>query len=84
MISKMNAAGTTGTGGGSSATGLGKEDFRAMIDEVEQILGAFAADNQVAQLRNETLFNSRSNLLEGLGTFLKGQQNTRSTLARNA
>jgi hypothetical protein len=63
---------------------LGKEDFRAMIDEVEQIVGAFAADNQVAQLRNETLFNSRSNLLEGLGTFIKGQQTTRSTLARNA
>jgi hypothetical protein len=63
---------------------LTKEDFRAMIDEVEQILGAFSADNQVAQLRNETLFNSRSNLLEGLGTFLKGQQTTRSTVARNA
>ena len=70
--------------GDDETAGLGKEDFRAMIDEVEQIVGAFAADNQVAQLRNETLFNSRSNLLEGLGTFLKGQQNTRSTLARNA
>jgi hypothetical protein len=70
--------------GGDETAGLGKEDFRAMIDEVEQILGAFSADNQVAQLRNETLFNSRSNLLEGLGTFLKGQQTTRSTVARNA
>jgi hypothetical protein len=69
---------------GGETAGLGKEDFRAMIDEVEQILGAFSADNQVAQLRNETLFNSRSNLLEGLGTFLKGQQTTRSTVARNA
>ena len=86
MISKMDTAGATNPDGTPTnvATGLGKEDFRAMIDEVEQILGAFSADNQVAQLRNETLFNSRSNLLEGLGTFLKGQQNTRSTLARNA
>jgi hypothetical protein len=85
MISKMGTAGTTYPDGNPGvATGLGKEDFRAMIDEVEQILGAFSADNQVAQLRNETLFNSRSNLLEGLGTFLKGQQTTRSTLARNA
>lgn len=63
--------------------GLPKDDFRALIDEVETIVGAFGADNQVAQLRNETLFNSRSNLLEGLSTFLKGQQTTRSTLARN-
>lgn len=63
--------------------GLSKDDFRALIDEVETIVGAFGADNQVAQLRNETLFNSRSNLLEGLSTFLKGQQTTRSTLARN-
>jgi hypothetical protein len=84
MVSKMDGAGTVNSNGGSTAVGLGKEDFRAMIDEVEQILGAFSADNQVAQLRNETLFNSRSNLLEGLGTFLKGQQNTRSTVARNA
>ena len=87
MISKMDTAGATNPDGGTPtnvATGLGKEDFRAMIDEVEQILGAFSADNQVAQLRNETLFNSRSNLLEGLGTFLKGQQTTRSTVARNA
>ena len=86
MISKMDTAGATNPDGTPTnvATGLGKEDFRAMIDEVEQILGAFSADNQVAQLRNETLFNSRSNLLEGLGTFLKGQQNMRSTLARNA
>jgi hypothetical protein len=64
--------------------GLTRDDFRSLINEVETIIGAFGADNQVAQLRNETLFNSRSNLLEGLGTFLKGQQNTRSTLARNA
>jgi hypothetical protein len=84
------SSGVTPTSNGStivsySATvGLAQEDFRAMIDEVEQIIGAFAADNQVAQLRNETLFNSRSNLLEGLGTFIKGQQTTRSTLARNA
>ena len=67
-----------------SEAGLNKEDFRAMIDEVQNIIGAFGSDNQVAQLRNETLFNSRSNLLEGLSAFLKGQQSTRSTLARNA
>lgn len=66
-----------------SEPGLSRVDFRALIDEVETIIGAFGADNQVAQLRNETLFNSRSNLLEGLGTFLKAQQTTRSTLARN-
>lgn len=64
--------------------GLLQEDFRAMIDEVETIIGAFAADNQVAQLRNEALFSSRSNLVEGLSAFLRGQQTLGSTLARNA
>lgn len=79
LIRKLYAQGT-----GYIGVGFEKEDFRAMIDEVETIIGAYAADNQVAQLRNETLFNSRSNLLEGLGTFLKGQQSVRSTVARNA
>ncbi|MEK9822047.1 MAG: hypothetical protein VW840_07740 [Gammaproteobacteria bacterium] len=69
--------------GNDNTVGLNQDDFRALIDEVETIIGAFSSDNQVAQLRNETLFNTRSNLLEGLSAFLKGQQTTRSTLARN-
>jgi len=69
--------------GNDNPIGLNQDDFRAMIDEVETIIGAFSSDNQVAQLRNETLFNTRSNLLEGLSAFIKGQQTTRSTLARN-
>jgi hypothetical protein len=63
--------------------GLIRADYRSMIDEVETILNNFSADNQVAQLRNETLFNSRSNLLEGLSAFLKGQQSVRAEVARN-
>ena len=85
LIAKMDGLGSTqpqpsGTG---LSKGLQKEDFRAMIDEVETIIGAFSTDNQIAQLRNETLFNSRSNLIEGLSTFLRGQQTTGSTLSRN-
>lgn len=76
--------GTVDTGIFNRPLGFQKEDFRAMIDEVETIIGAFSTDNQVAQLRNETLFNSRSNLIEGLSTFLRGQQTMGSTLARNA
>ena len=69
--------------GNGNEVGLNRDDFRAVIDEVETIIGAFSSDNQVAQLRNETLFNTRSNLLEGISAFLKGQQTTRSSLARN-
>ena len=76
--------GTGNTGIFNTPLGFQKEDFRVMIDEVETIIGAFSTDNQVAQLRNETLFNSRSNLIEGLSTFLRGQQTMGSTLARNA
>jgi hypothetical protein len=63
--------------------GLMKEDFRAMIDEVEKIIAAKAQDNQVAQLRNQTLMDSRASLLDGLSGFLKGQQGTRSAVSRN-
>jgi len=85
MIAKMDSLGATSVNPGSaSKVGLLQEDFRAMIDEVETIVGAFAADNQIAQLRNEALFSSRSNLVEGLSAFLRGQQTLGSTLARNA
>jgi hypothetical protein len=80
MIAKMDSFDPTD----GYTTGLQQEDFRAMIDEVETIIGAFAADNQVAQLHNEALFSSRSNLIEGLSAFLRGQQTLGSTLARNA
>lgn len=66
-----------------SNPGLNKDDFRAMIDEVEKIIAAKAQDNQVAQLRNQTLMDSRASLLDGLSGFLKGQQSTRSTVSRN-
>lgn len=76
MISRL--VGTTSTPGS-----LIQPDFKDLINEVEQIAAAFAEDNQVAQLQNQSLFNARTNLLDGLGAFLKGQQTTRSTLARN-
>ncbi|MEN9774245.1 MAG: hypothetical protein RL322_1315 [Pseudomonadota bacterium] len=66
------------------ADSVTRNEFRSLVDELQTIIEAFGSDNQVAQLRNETLFNSRSNLLEGLSAFLKGQQTTRSELARNA
>jgi hypothetical protein len=85
LIAKMDDLGSTYAQPTTAqrTVGLQKDDFRAMIDEVETIIGAFSTDNQIAQLRNETLFNSRSNLIEGLSTFLRGQQTTGSTLSRN-
>jgi hypothetical protein len=37
----------------------------------------------VAQMRTESIFTTRANLLEGMGSFMKGQQNSASTVARN-
>lgn len=78
LIKTMAAAGT-GIG-----DGLNQADFRALIDEIETIIGGKSSDNQVAALRNEAISNSRTAILEGLGTFLKGQQTMGSTTARNA
>ena len=77
LIAKLNTLGT------AFSDGFGKEDFRAMIDEVQKIIDSLASDNQVAAQRNETLFNSRTNVLEGLSSVLKGQQTLRSTVSRN-
>jgi hypothetical protein len=77
MIKRMAEAGT------DLDDGLNQADFRALIDEVETIIGGKSSDNQVAALRNEAISNSRSAIIEGLGTFLKGQQTMGSTVARN-
>jgi hypothetical protein len=66
-----------------NVSGLAKEDFRALIDEVEALISTFAEDNQIAQTQNQAILGNRSNLLEGLSAFLKGQQTTRSSVARN-
>lgn len=79
--SKIKAMAEAGVG---INDGLNQADFRALIDEVEAIIGGKASDNQVAALRNEAISNSRSAILEGLGSFLKGQQTMGSTTARNA
>jgi hypothetical protein len=58
-------------------------DALKLRDEMQAYLDSKTSDNQVAQMRTESIFTARANLLEGMSAFMKGQQNTASTTARN-
>ena len=53
------------------------------MDELSTIMDSKTADNQIAQLRMESVMNSRANLLDGMSSFMKGQQNAGSSVSRN-
>jgi hypothetical protein len=85
--------GTDGQGDRFSATQANSSsDFQAELsrpdaiklrDELQAYIDSKTSDNQVAQMRTESIFTTRANLLEGIGAFMKGQQNSASTVARN-
>lgn len=58
-------------------------DAVKLRDEMQAYLDSKTSDNQVAQMRTESIFTARANLLEGMSAFMKGQQNTAATTARN-
>lgn len=58
------------------------EDFGSLITETKSIFDATNADNQVSQLRMESLVNARENLLRGLTNYLKGDQVQMTAMAR--
>lgn len=60
-----------------------KNEYINLIDRVQSYFDSKTADNQIAQLRMESVMNSRANLLEGLSSFMKGQQNVGSSVSRN-
>jgi hypothetical protein len=62
---------------------LGRADALKLRDEMQAYVDSKSADNQVAQTRTESIFTTRANLLEGMGAFMKGQQNSASGAARN-
>jgi len=59
------------------------EDWKTAMDELSTIMDSKTADNQIAQLRMESVMNSRANLLDGMSSFMKGQQNAGSSVSRN-
>jgi len=58
-------------------------DYGALVDEVRAVFDASNSNNQVQQLRVESAMNSRTNMLEGMTAFLKGQVAESKALARN-
>lgn len=62
---------------------LGNDDWKTAMDELATIIDSKTADNQVAQQRMESVMTARANLLDGLGSMLKGQQNMNSSVNRN-
>jgi hypothetical protein len=60
-----------------------RADALKLRDELQAYMDSKTSDNQVAQMRTESIFTTRANLLEGMGAFMKGQQNSASTVARN-
>jgi hypothetical protein len=60
-----------------------RPDALKLRDEMQAYIDSKTSDNQVAQMRTESIFTTRANLLEGMGSFMKGQQNSASTVARN-
>ncbi|WP_194944710.1 hypothetical protein [Limnohabitans sp. 2KL-3] len=62
---------------------LNRVDALALRDELQSFVDSKSADNQVAQMRTESVFTQRANVLEGIGSFMKGQQSSASSAARN-
>jgi hypothetical protein len=62
---------------------LNRADALKLRDELQAYVDSKTADNQVAQMRTESIFTTRANLLEGMGAFMKGQQNTAASAARS-
>lgn len=62
---------------------LSGDKWKTVLDQLGTIIDSKTADNQVAQQRMESVMSLRSNLLDGLGSMLKGQQNMNSSVSRN-
>lgn len=62
---------------------IGGDKWKTAMDQLSTVIDSKTADNQVAQQRMESVMSLRGNLLDGLGSMLKGQQNMNSSVSRN-
>jgi hypothetical protein len=75
-----NSIATNRNDAGGTVSG---DTWKTVLDQLSTIIDSKNADNQVAQQRMESVMSLRSNLLDGLGSMLKGQQNMNSSVSRN-
>lgn len=81
-------------GGGNFATVLAASsngqdviagsDYAALITEAKAVFDAINAENQVAQVRLDSLINARENVINGLNQFMKGHAAQQAALGRMA
>lgn len=64
-------------------TTISREDYGYTMDEVQALFDTVNADNQVKQIRVQSLENARSTILEGLSGFLKGFAGQNTVVGRN-
>lgn len=92
-LSQMGTWGASVSGGGTFATvesayagntnaAVAATAYAALITEAKAVFNSFNAENQVSQVRLDSIVNARQNVIAGLSAFLTGQQSQQDALAR--
>lgn len=75
--------GWSAAAGASGTTGYNYLKFETWIEEVKQYVSQKDTENQIAQQKLEQMTNRRSEVLEGLTSFIKAQSQSGQSLSRN-
>lgn len=67
---------------GSAGAAVSASDFASLIAEAKAIFDATNADNQITQVRTDSVVNARQNVVDGMTNFLKAQRDQLTVLAR--
>jgi hypothetical protein len=66
----------------SASASVSASEFASLITEAKAIFDATNADNQVTQVRTDSVVNARQNVVDGMTSFLKAQRDQLTVLAR--
>jgi hypothetical protein len=58
-------------------------DYASLLSEMKSLFDTLNADNQVQQVRAESMQNVRSNMLDGISSMLKSYRDEISSVRRN-
>lgn len=92
-LSQMATWGASVSGGGTFASvqaayasnpnaAVSGTDYAALITEAKAVFNSFNAENQVSQVRLDSIVNARQNVVAGMSAFMVGQQAQQDALAR--
>ena len=77
-----NFAAVLGDYAASNGAAIDASRYAELITEGKAIFDAFNADNQVSQLRLDSVVNQRQNIVNGMSSFLQGYTNQQATIGR--